>query len=266
MGAFELLRFPDAEQLAKVAASEWLNELQAIGARDKPFCIALSAGRIARVFLSAASALFRNQNLLRPSVHFFWGDERCVPPNDPESNFRLANEAFLSPLEVPAAQVHRIRGEDSPQKAVEQAETELRHWASTSNNGVPVLDLVFLGMGEDGHVASLFPGEPEQTVNNPDLFRSAIASKPPPNRITLGYPALAAARQIWVLASGAGKETALHASLSPDGHTPLARLLKLRSHSRVFTDLSLEKIERPALDESVYRWKCTCARNKGLQK
>ena len=92
MGAFELLRFPDAEYLAKVTASEWLKELQAISTRDKPFCIALSGGRIARAFLSAASTLFRNQNPLRPSVHFFWGDERCVPPNDPESNFLLANE------------------------------------------------------------------------------------------------------------------------------------------------------------------------------
>jgi 6-phosphogluconolactonase len=242
MGAFELLRFPDAEYLAKVTASEWLKELQAISTRDKPFCIALSGGRIARAFLSAASTLFRNQNPLRPSVHFFWGDERCVPPNDPESNFLLANEAFLSPLEVPTDQVHRIRGEDSPREAVVHAETELRQWALTSNNGQPILDLVFLGMGEDGHVASLFPGEPEQMVNNPDLFRSVIASKPTPNRITLGYPALAAARQIWVLASGAGKEIALSESLSPDGHTPLARLLKLRSHTRVFTDLSSENI------------------------
>jgi 6-phosphogluconolactonase len=237
MGAFELLRFPDPEHLAKVAASEWLKELQVISAQSKPFCVALSGGRIARAFLSAATALFQAQNPLLPSVHFFWGDERCVPPNDPESNFRLANETFLSPLQVPTGQVHRIRGEDSPLEAVTQAGTELRQWATMSSNGYPVLDLVFLGMGEDGHIASLFPSEPEQMVENPDLFRSVIASKPPPHRITLGYAVLAAARQIWVLASGAGKETALRESLSPDGHTPLARLLKLRSHSRVFTDL-----------------------------
>jgi 6-phosphogluconolactonase len=246
MGAFELLRFPDPETLAKVAASEWLKELQAIANREKPFCIALSGGRIAHGLFVSAAALFPNHGSLPPSVHFFWGDERCVPPNDPESNFRLADETFLSPLQVPQAQVHRILGELPPAQAAVQAEAQLRQWALISNNGQPIFDLVFLGMGEDGHIASLFPTEPEEMIQKPDVFRNVIGTKPPPNRITLGYPVLAAARQIWVLASGSGKESALHESLSPEGRTPMARLLKLRSNTRVFTDLSLGKNFAPA--------------------
>ena len=92
-------------------------------------------------------------------------------------------------------------------------------------------------MGEDGHVASLFPGEPEGVSGNPAVFRSVTAVKPPPKRLTLGYPALAAASQVWVLASGSGKEGALRNSLSPNGSTPLARVIKLRSQTRILTDI-----------------------------
>ncbi len=239
--SFELLKFSDPESLAEAAASDWLKELQAVEHREKPFCIALSGGRIARTFLSAAFKLFKNRYGVPRFAHFFWGDERCVPPQDPESNFKLANDTFLLPLQVPPIQVHRILGEAPPQQAVTSAEADLRRWASESKDGQPVIDMVFLGMGEDGHIASLFPAEPEQMVEDQAVFRSVIAVKPPPNRITLGYAVLASARQVWVLASGVGKETALRESLSPGGRTPLARLLKLRSQTRIFTDLPLEK-------------------------
>ena len=93
-------------------------------------------------------------------------------------------------------------------------------------------------MGEDGHVASLFPGEREADGASPAVFRAVMNSpKPPPNRVTLGYAAIAAAKQVWVLTSGAGKEAALRESLSPTGRTPLARVLRARSDARVFTDI-----------------------------
>jgi len=102
-----------------------------------------------------------------------------------------------------------------------------------------VLDLVLLGMGEDGHVASLFPGEAEDVMNSSAVYRAVTASKPPPRRISLGYGALVAAREVWMLASGSGKETALRESLSPTGATPLARLLRARGRTRIFTDIRL---------------------------
>src|SRR5947208_12536772 len=92
-------------------------------------------------------------------------------------------------------------------------------------------------MGEDGHVASLFPGESEADLANTAAFRPVTAVKPPPRRLTLGYSAIAAARQVWVLASGAGKEGALRNSLAPHGATPMARVLKLSSQTKIYTDI-----------------------------
>jgi 6-phosphogluconolactonase len=107
-----------------------------------------------------------------------------------------------------------------------------------NGSGQPLLDLAFLGMGEDGHVASLFPGAWEAAVRDKSVYLPVVASKPPPQRITLNFAALVAARHIWVLASGAGKENALRESLSANGTTPLARVLQAREQTLIFTDLT----------------------------
>jgi 6-phosphogluconolactonase len=237
MDRVEISRSGTDDGLAQAAATQWIELLGASAA--KPFSsVALSGGRIARKFFSAVSKTpAARQNLDR--VHFFWGDERCVPPNDPESNFGMANELLFAPLKIPAAQIHRIQGELPPEQAASEAQAELKRLIVSGENGLPILDLIFLGMGEDGHVASLFPGEPESARNNPAIFRPVVASKPPPHRITLGYGGIIAAREVWVLASGAGKEQALRSSLSPDGQTPLARVLQRRHHTKIFTELKV---------------------------
>ena len=104
-----------------------------------------------------------------------------------------------------------------------------------------MLDLIFLGMGEDGHVASLFPGVPLQKLDSavPFLFIEN-SPKPPPRRISLNYAAIAAAKQVWVLVSGAGKAPALRESLRPGGRTPLARVLQLCSRTRIFCDFRFD--------------------------
>src|ERR1043166_1143213 len=171
------------------------------------------------------------------SVNFFWSDERCVPPDDAESNFGIARDLLLAPLRIPADQIHRVCGEEPPAIAATRAATELLGIAPVDNSGKPVLDLIFLGMGEDGHVASLFPGESGEAMANNAVYRAVTATKPPPMRVTMGYATIAAAQQTWVLASGAGKETALRGSLRPGGHTPLSRILRLRRLTRIFTNI-----------------------------
>ena len=289
---YELLRFPNTDELAKAVAHAWLSEIShqlsnsqlpvlrsASDEGGSTYTVALSGGRIARQFFSAAATLLKNRNI--PPIHFFWADERCVPPTDPESNFAVARELLFAPLGIPEDHIHRIRGEDPPDVAAAQAEAEICRIATLDANGQPTLDLIFLGMGEDGHVASLFPGESEETMANNVVYRAVIASKPPPHRITLGYPAIAVARQVWVLASGTGKEDALRESLSsslplpcigeragergpfapplstltcraevrrrrnsptinPLAATPLARVLQSRAHTRIFTDIPSE--------------------------
>lgn len=239
MEKFELISFPDDCTLAQAVARRWLDEAAAQSGRGDPHCVALSGGRIAKAFFSAVAEQAQAGEGWLKGVHFFWGDERCVPPDHPESNFRIAREMLLQPLRISEAQIHRLRGEESSEFAVAEGEAEICRIAPLDGNGQPVLDLILLGMGEDGHVASLFPGEPESVMASKQVYRAVTASKPPPRRMTLGYGAIAAARQVWVLASGAGKEGALRESLRPEGQTPLARVLRSRQLTKFFTDIRL---------------------------
>jgi 6-phosphogluconolactonase len=233
----EIRHFGGPLELARAAAAEWVAELGA-AARDRdPYCVALPGGRITGAFFDASVELLRGRGELLPRVHLFWGDERCVPPEDPRSNFRLARERLLKPLGIAAANIHRIRGEILPEHAAMEAERDLARTAKAEAGGQPVLDLVVLGMGEDGHVASLFPGEPESVRESRAVYRAVVGPKPPPRRITLGYAPLGVARKVWVLASGEGKEEALISALEGRTATPLARLLELRAGTTVFTDI-----------------------------
>lgn len=243
MSQFELVNFSGPESLAVGAAERWLNVLSARPAGNTPYCIGLPGGRITRNVFLDFTELTKLRGGRFDNVHFFWGDERCVPPEHAESNYAVANEFLLQPLGIAEHQVHRICGEEPPEFAAAEIEAKLRRFASSNSAGQPVLDLIFLGMGEDGHVASLFPGESEEIVASPAVYRSVTASKPPPKRITLGYPAIAAAREVWVLASGAGKERALGESLKAQGRTPLARVLRMREHTVLFTDIILAEMK-----------------------
>ena len=235
MPNWELKHFANAAAVADQCAADCLALLAPPSARK---CIAISGGRIAKDFFTSVARVAQERGQSLAHVHFFWADERCVPPDHAESNYRSAAEMLFTPLSLPSQNIHRLRGEEEPGHAAREAETELRRFATTSAADQPVLDLVLLGMGEDGHIASLFPRESGDVMSSQAVYRSVTASKPPPRRITLGYAAIAAAREVWALASGAGKEAALRESLSPDGTTPLARVLRGRERTCIFTDLS----------------------------
>ncbi len=227
--------FPDNIALAEHAAQQWL---QLLTAHDdlKPFTVALSGGRIPKLLYKAIAK--QAADISFNNVHFFWGDERVVPPTDEESNFKLAAARLFQALKIPDTQVHRILTERGEAIAEQQAEEEICRIASLNNCGQPILDLVFLGMGGDGHVASLFPGDTE-ALESKAVYRAVTGPKPPPRRITLGFPALAAAREVWVLISGQSKAEALRASLLETGTTPLAKVLQSRTHTEIFTDFEL---------------------------
>jgi 6-phosphogluconolactonase len=241
--SFDLRTFPNDTALAAAAASDWLLELQSAAGRTTklPYTVALSGGRIARTFyqettrqIEANPAAFKD---VFARTHFFWADERCVPPTDPESNFGVARDLLFEPLKIPSSQIHRVRGEEPEPVALREALREISSVAAVSH-GQPALDLVFLGMGEDGHVASLFPEEPETMAHDPAIYRAVTAVKPPPRRITLGYGPIWVATRVWVLVSGAGKEEALRKSLSPMGKTPLARVVEGRGGMRIYSDVA----------------------------
>jgi 6-phosphogluconolactonase len=148
-------------------------------------------------------------------VHLWFGDERCVPPEDADSNYRMAHETLISRIDIPEPNVHRIRGEDDPEAAAAAYAAEIDSVA---------LDLALLGLGPDGHTASLFPESPALDVRD----RAAVAvtaSKPPPRRITLTLPVFERAVSILILAPGESKAEAIAAVLrGPDPHYPASLL------------------------------------------
>jgi 6-phosphogluconolactonase len=139
-------------------------------------------------------------------LHLFWVDERCVPPTDDESNYKMTNQAMLSKVPLPAAQIHRMEGELEPQVAASRYEAALR---AEFGAEAPVFDLVLLGMGDDGHTASLFP----HTQALYEMVRLSVANHVPQKetwRITLTWPVINRGREVAFLIEGAGKAQVLH--------------------------------------------------------
>lgn len=221
----------DADKLARHAADEFRDLLHRRPNPTVNYCVALSGGRVATPFFVHCAATLTQAAL--NNVHFFWADERCVPPDHEESNFGAANQLLLSPVAIPQPQIHRIHGEAEPGLAAKQAGEELNSIAA-AQNGLPILDLVILGMGEDGHVASLFPGDPWTSKDAEPSFRPVIAPKPPPQRVTLGFTRIIEARHAWVLVAGKGKAEAIEKAFSLRDETPLGRVLRNRRSTRVF--------------------------------
>jgi 6-phosphogluconolactonase len=220
------------EEIAHTAARELVGLLKRRGDRSIPFGLALSGGRIARTFYQAIRVLAKTDDF--QNVHFFWADERCVPASDPENNYATARQYLFEPLRIPEETIHRIRGEVDPKYAVEEAEAELCRLMPLTDMGQPILDVVILGMGEDGHVASLFPEEPIEMVADPRVYRKVTATKPPPDRITLGYQPIVVTKEVWVLASGRGKTEALTRVRKGDRALPLARVVAERTGTMIF--------------------------------
>lgn len=195
----------------------------AIAARGR-FAVALAGGSTPRPLYERLAAPPHRDAIDWARVDVFWGDERCVPPDHPDSNHRLAREALLDRVPVPAGRIHRIEGEDpDPDRAARRYEAELRRVLDAPPPGVPRLDLALLGLGEDGHTASLFPGSPALAVDDRLVVavRASEAGVGPPvvDRITLTPPALAAARAALFLVVGEAKAEAVRATLERSGES-----------------------------------------------
>src|SRR5579864_6180469 len=146
---------PDAATVADAAARQVVEFARAAIDQRGLFSIALSGGSTPRELHLRLSTPPLRDKVDWPHVHVFFGDERCVPPTDAQSNYRMADETLLSRVPIPAAQVHRMRGELDAMQAAEDYEAELKQFFG---NEPPRLDVILLGMGDNGHTASLFPG------------------------------------------------------------------------------------------------------------
>ncbi len=211
----EIRTLTTPQELSEAAAEEVVRTANEAVAQRGRFTIALSGGSTPK---NLYNLLVTNARNLLPwdRMFFFWGDERHVPPNDPDSNYRMANETMLSKIPVAAGNVFRIPAENPDAAAAAAAyEQTLRKFFQLEPAQFPTFDLILLGMGPDGHTASLFPG----TKALQEKTRLVVANwveKLKTSRITLTLPVLNAARCVTFLVSGTDKAAALRAVLEED--------------------------------------------------
>jgi 6-phosphogluconolactonase len=213
--SLEIRTLTTPQDLFAAAAEEVIHAAnQAVAARGR-FTIALSGGSTPRGLFTLLAANARSV-LPWDKMFFFWGDERHVPPGDPESNYRMANESLLAKIPVAAANVFRIPAENPDAAAAALAyEQTLQKFFQLQPGEFPRFDLILLGIGPDGHTASLFP----ESAGLNEKSRLVIANwveKFKTNRITFTFPVLNAARSVAFLVSGTDKAPALHAILEDE--------------------------------------------------
>ena len=210
----EIRILPDANSIAETAAAEFLDAAQNAVRANGTFSVALAGGSTPKVLygLLATNPLLQAKVPWK-KIQFFFGDERCVPPDNADSNFRMASEAMFSKAPIDAKQVHRIHGENPNfREAAEDYEKDLRAAFQLKTGELPRFDLVLLGMGPEGHTASLFPGT-KALHEERRLVSENWVGKLYTERITLTPPVLNNAARVMFLAHGAEKAPALKAVL-----------------------------------------------------
>jgi 6-phosphogluconolactonase len=211
----ELRVYPGAEQLAVAAADEFAARARDAVSERGRFAAALPGGSTPNRFYEVLAA--RRRGIPWGKVHLFWGDERFVPPDHPDSNFRAARELLVARIPIPQANVHPIGTEGNvPETAASLYEQNLRVFFGLPACQFPRFDLVILGLGADGHTASLFPGS-DALQERARLVAAPLVATLGAYRITLTLPVLNNARAVMFLVSGGPKAEALARAL--EGHT-----------------------------------------------
>ena len=215
---------PDAEALARRVA-QWITDLAChAGGR---FSVALSGGSTPKRLYQILAVPPLRGAVPWDRIHWFWGDDRFVPRDDPNSNYGMARDAMLAHVPVPSGNIHGIPIEGTPADGARAYQKELMSWygADMLDPARPLFDIVLLGMGPDGHTASLFPGKPAL-----DEQRAWVIEVPVPGlnpqvpRVTLTFPALESARSVAFVAAGADKKAMMDRALAGDRELPSARV------------------------------------------
>jgi 6-phosphogluconolactonase len=211
----------DAAATTSAAAGRLVARLaEVLGARPAAHLVVTGGGAGIRT-LADVRALPAGGGVDWPRVHVWWGDERFLPPGDPERNDTQAREALLDHVPVRPDHVHPVPGPDAaadPEAAAVAYAAELaRHADVTDRPAVPRFDVLLLGIGPDGHVASLFPEHPQVHEGELTVVGVRGSPKPPPERVSLTFPAINAADEVWVLATGEEKAPAVALALGGAG-------------------------------------------------
>jgi len=206
----EVKVFPDQGSLALSAAAHIIRIGSSAILQRGRFLFVLAGGSTPKSVYSLLGSPAQSRQLDWSQVHIFWGDERCVPPDHPDSNYRMAKESLLDSVHLPRQNIHRIPAEMSPELGSNRYQARIRSLFSNSDqlqNGFPVFDLILLGIGDDGHTASLFPFSTALHEEHSWVIPVSHQEPPPPlvDRITLTLPVINAAAHVAFLVSGESK-------------------------------------------------------------
>lgn len=216
---------PDAATLGRVTAARLLVHLVDAQSTRRPVHVVLTGGTVGIATLAEVAISPLRDAVDWTGVHVWWGDERFLPDGDPDRNETQARAALLDALPIPAPNVHAMPPADAaadPEASASTYAGELARFAAPgADPAVPAFDVLLLGMGPDGHVASLFPGHAALPADGSTVGVHG-SPKPPPQRVSLTFGAIRAAREVWVVAAGAEKADAVSRGLAGDPDTPAA--------------------------------------------
>lgn len=221
---------PDAATLAEATAARLLLRLMDAQSQHSPVHVALTGGGMGAAVLRAVAASPLREAVDWTGVHVWWSDERFLPTGDPERNETQARAAGLDTLGLPPGNVHAVPAPPqaaTPDAAAEAYAGELASFAAATDDAgpaVPAFDVLVLGVGPDGHVASLFPGKASGAVVDRTTIGVTDSPKPPPERVSMTFPAIEAAAEVWFVVAGAEKAPAVRRALegAPAAEIPAA--------------------------------------------
>ncbi|MFT4259046.1 MAG: 6-phosphogluconolactonase [Microbacterium sp.] len=241
--------------LAARVADRFLTRLRARTRNGKVAHVALTGGSMGGAVLRATAESRRARDVDWSLVHFWWGDERFVAHDDVDRNAVQARAALLDRIDVPAENIHEIAAADSGldlEGAAEAYAAELARFG-TAEHPWPSFAVCFLGVGPDGHIASLFPDRAEVTVTDAAVLAVRDSPKPPPERVTLTRPALNASKRVWLVLTGADKASALGLALAGASYTSVpAAGAKGRKRTVFFVDEAAASEVSPDLIDQAY--------------
>jgi 6-phosphogluconolactonase len=207
--------YPDPSLAAAALAEDFARLVGDTLAGQEKITVALSGGNTVKVLFEHLAKHYAD-TIDWSRLHFFWGDERCVAPDDGDSNYGVARDLLFSKIEIDDGNIHRVRGEEDPDEERSRYENEIYEDVEIDDNAIPVFDLIILGMGEDGHTASIFPHQ-MQLMDSDRVCEVAIHPETAQKRITLSGPVLNAANRVAFLIAGESKAAVLAAVIGGTG-------------------------------------------------
>ena len=220
--------FPTPQDLAESFASDLAKSINKAAEKNEYITVALSGGSTPRLSFSLLAEKY-SQSVDWNYVHLFWVDERCVPPDDPESNFGMTNRFLLSRIKIPKKNIHRIRGEADPVKEAERYSAEIMKYTLQKNH-LPSFNIMILGMGDDGHTASIFPGN-TKLFSVKKFCDTAVHPVSGQRRITLTGKVINNAGEIFILVTGGKKAKIMNEIFSKNENSAMFPAAHINSNN-----------------------------------